>query len=141
MKNKPYLIFVEGQDRVGKTTIVPKIFNCRNKIDNVFDRGPMSNMVYNEIFNRNYEFEKYLELFTKNMIIIYLVADEEVIKERTIKTNDYQVPLNDILKHSKIFEKYYELLLKKDINICKIDTSFNDIENVCEKAIEYINNI
>lgn len=141
-KNKPYIVFIEGQDRVGKTSIIKPLFEARGKIDNILDRGPLSNYVYSKIYNRNVILDYYHFNFAlSEYIIIYLDLDIEEIKRRTIESNDFGVPLEDIPFHKQEFDKAYEIFKHwhKD-NIYKIDCNNKTIQEIVNEIKEILDN-
>ena len=141
--NKPYIVFIEGQDRVGKTSLIRPLFEARDKIDNIIDRGPLSNYVYSKLYNRPVYLELYLlSYLVSDYIIIYLDLDINEIKRRTIETNDFGVKLEDIELHKKLFDEAYEKFRTYDNNrIFKIDCNNKTIEQIVNEIKNILNSL
>lgn len=106
-KEKALIIFIEGQDRCGKTSIIKHVFKGLRKIHNVIDRGPMSNLVYSTMFKReDVDLDSYLYFLKDERILtFYLDTHIDIIKQRTIDSNDYKVPLSEIEDHKLAWDK------------------------------------
>ena len=109
---KPKLLIFDGLDRVGKTTTIKKVWKARGCIDSCIDRGILSNLVYNNCFDRDVDRESYLELMpdSVNVIYIYMYADAKVIKQRAIDSNDDGYTLEELEKQALVFDDAFTWL-------------------------------
>lgn len=138
MKKQALIIFIEGQDRCGKSSLIKPLFDELDKIHNIIDRGLMSNYVYSKEYNREVDLNSYLDILKKPEIVtIYLDPSEDEIKNRTEKSNDYNVPLNEIHHHKQIWNEAY-LQMKDYENVFKIDNTNLSILETVEKIKKLI---
>lgn len=139
---KALMVFIEGQDRSGKTSTIIPIFSKTGKIHNIIDRGPLSNLVYSILFKRkNVDLISY-EYFLMNerILTFYLDTSIEQLKQRTILSNDYNVSLDDIEVHKKVWKETTDKF-KNNKNFFVIDNSEltikETIDIISKKIIEY----
>lgn len=135
---KPYIIFIDGQDRCGKSSIVKDIFKDTGMIHNVIDRGPMSNMVYSKMYNRAIDTKLYKNILKDiNIITIYLNPSIKTLKNRTITSKDFGVPIKQIKYHKKMFNNVYNEI--KDFpNVFCINNSNLTIQQTIKKIVKII---
>jgi hypothetical protein len=101
---KQAVVIFEGMDKTGKTTLKEEFNKRTNFIHYVVDRGPISNIVYNNLFNREKELNDFFEklcvsIRNVNHLIVYCYANENDIKERLKKHNEELPENTTILKH------------------------------------------
>lgn len=133
----PTFIVIEGVDRTGKTTLqhsLNKFFNFKYI---VIDRSHLSHIVYNKIFKRGVDEKYYKEIETKfremDTILIYLFAEPDTIFARLNQEENHEEI--DIIKHLKVYRKYYNKCTLKKISI---NTSMCSINEVFELAKNFI---
>jgi len=103
-KVKPQIIILDGVDKVGKTTLKRMIDKHFNYFHLVMDRGPLSHMVYNIVYNRqnqNLHIENITELCSK-AILIYITANPQIVQKRI--DNSHTEPEIDIKKDMQLFD-------------------------------------
>jgi len=74
---KQAVVIFEGMDKTGKTTLKEEFNKRTNFIHYVVDRGPISNIVYNNLFNREKnlnDFFKSFFVFIKMLIILLYIV-------------------------------------------------------------------
>jgi len=104
--NKPKLIIFEGMDRTGKTTLMKKVWNLRGQIDCCVDRFIISNIVYNEYYERKIDDTNYALFLpdTLNTVIIYINATYSDYKQRAISTKEDYMNYDNWCVQKKLFE-------------------------------------
>ena len=120
-------IEIEGIDKCGKDLIVNYINRLANFKYVVHARGMLSNMVYDEKFGRNYDYE-----LTYKPVIIYLDVDEEDRLIRCIFTKEEPI---DADSDRKLFEKYIKVLKDKGITILRYNTSKDSPYHIAKQII------
>ena len=141
MENKePKLIIFDGLDRVGKSTTLQLVWKARGKIDTCIDRGILSNLVYNILFDRNLPLCSYLNLMpnNKNILYIYLTGDIKALKQRAIDTKDDMYDIAELEKQKNLFDNYYEILKLefKNVKFVTINTTLFNQEEVVAEILE-----
>lgn len=132
MKITNYLLEIEGIDKSGKdilTTYIHKLSNFKYVI-NV--RGILSNLVYNDKFNRQVEYDVYYK-----PIIIYLDVEED---DRLIRCSLTKEPEIDANLDRLLFEKYMKILENKGITIFRYNTSKMTPYQIAKDFLKTINN-
>lgn len=127
-------IEIEGVDKVGKDLLAGYIDRLSNRRYVVNARGLLSMMVYSDIYNRNYDYQKELE-DNKNTLVIYLKADIEDLQIRHKLSNE---PKIDIERDMKVFDDYVEVFLEKGIRVLTFDTSKETPYSIAKAVLEYI---
>lgn len=119
---KAKLIFIEGVDRAGKTSLISAIHKITNYKHVIFDRGVISNMVYtaknrfNEEIMASYEaLENQLSL--TNHLVIHVTCDSNEIMKRIKATNHEDV---DIETDKQLFDTF---IATTSLNVVKVDTT------------------
>lgn len=134
--SKQTIVIFEGIDKSGKSTLLKKFNELTNYKYWVLDRGFVSSLVYNELFNRENK-EEYLKLAKKmckefDIHIVYCYASYFDIQERLKNANETLPPeLEDILDVSYTFEYYLRQL---PCNKLYLNTSTESIDE-CVKSI------
>lgn len=111
------IITIDGVDRTGKNMLHSYLgLVCNNKYV-ITDRGILTQIAYNEKFNRHY---KYNINNYKNNIIVYLYADVNDLNIRCKLTNE---PKFDIEGDLKLFNEKLLELEKSGFIIFRYNTS------------------
>jgi hypothetical protein len=125
---RPTIIYFEGVDKTGKSSILKEF----NKISNfeyyTSDRSPISTMVYSELFGRNINSEilmDYLRTNKINILIVYTHCSESKIKKRLIESNHESI---DISENLRLFDNIINKLESENFNIIKINTNQTSAE-------------
>jgi len=131
----PRLIFVEGVDRVGKTTLIEAIHKATDYKHIIVDRGVISNMVYS-ISKKRYSkrnMEKYNEIDSSlgrmNALVIYVTCDTDIIQKRIELTNHEYV---DVDFEKELFEDFVSTT---EMCMVKVDTGKNTTDEIVEKLL------
>jgi len=127
------LIVFEGMDKVGKTSLISEFHKNTNYKYLVQDRGILSFRAYNELYNRNknYDYKDEIDQFKKiDILTVYLRPPEELIKQRFIESNEPKLPVGTIHSNLNVFDKKYK---EFELPKIKIDTS-----NSFDECIECI---
>ena len=133
-------------DRTGKTTLMKKVWELRGRVDCCVDRYIVSNIVYNEFYERKTALNslEYLDFIEDNnkTIIVYVTTTYSDYKERALKTNHeiLEYDLWDCL--NSLFDKIM-MKLEEDwfsnIKIIKIFNSNNDnLDILAQKIVNEI---
>lgn len=145
MVSRPKLIIVDGPDRVGKSTTLEKVWKARGKIDSCIDRGILSNLVYNKVFDR-----KVLDVWYENLMpnssdvfYIYFECSSEVLKMRAEDTNDDEYSSQEIADQQQLFFKKFHWLKKMffNVNFITVNTELFTQEEVVEFILKKINEV
>ncbi len=110
--NKYDMIFFEGLDRIGKTTVKKELERITNYKYIMFDRGHLSAICYEKLKNRGNDilyYETQLNKLRNNfrIMIIYLrINNIEVIKKRVKDEKEEILLFDEVEKLSKIYDKY-----------------------------------
>lgn len=140
--SKSWIIFVDGVDKSGKSTLIKELNKATNYRHTIIDRGPLSTAVYIDKFDRNESSEECINnlnnlLKTGNVIQILCRATSDKIVERVKLNNEkdygnFEDPYflkSQIIKDLDLFNIYYNKLL---LNAFELDTSYNSIYNCVE---------
>lgn len=125
---KDYLLEIEGLDKCGKDILVNYINRLSNFRFIVHARGLLSNMVYSEKFNRNYDYE-----LVYKPIIIFLDVDEEDRLIRCKITGESSIDANN---DKALFEKHLKLLKEKGFRVLRYNTSKMTPYQIAEDIIK-----
>jgi len=108
---KPILLIIDGMDRTGKTSVIKEINKQTNYAPLIIDRGPIGYKAYSELFNKDNKPEDYDMLETSllhvNHLCVYLFADENIIYNRCIDTNEPLI-YKGIRENLRLYKKYYD---------------------------------
>lgn len=87
---KYYTVSLDGIDKVGKSTLVKYLAKMSNYTLNILDRGPITNIVWNEIQKRDVQYD--LNMW-KTTLFVRLVAEEADWNIRCAINNEPPMPL------------------------------------------------
>lgn len=134
---KPKIIFIEGVDRTGKSSLAEAIQKATNYKHVVFDRGVISNMVYS-ISKQRYKRENMdaYEDIAKgigdidNHLLIYLKCSDKELERRIKETNHEEV---DFKTEKQLFELFVD---QGYFHTMRADTSKFTTEEIVEWLLE-----
>lgn len=134
------LIFFEGVDKVGKSTLINEVNKKTNYKHTLIDRGPISNLVYNKLLNRDCkEVIKTLDELSKiDYLVIYVEANNDIIKERMNKHNEKLI-------HEKLYDidnvknTFINSLQNCYCNYIVVNTTDKTIQESIDEILNYIN--
>lgn len=118
-------IEIEGIDRAGKDTLAQYINKMTNYKYLMRVRGWLSQQVYSDLYNRNYEYENY------QPIIIFLDIDYEDWKIRCELTNEQDIDFES--NRNAFFNR-----LKEVNNIYVFNTSRMTPYEIAQEVIEIL---
>lgn len=138
------LIIFEGADKTGKTTLLRKLLKESNYKHIVYDRGPISQLAFDILFNRNSDENLTTvinELNRLKNLVVLCKCDSDIIKQRLIDAGE-KLPkeLENIERVQYVFE---HISLMSGFNVLKLDTGENDLDECLDiifKEIERIEN-
>lgn len=133
-------IILEGIDRCGKGSLhkyLERLGNFKYIID---DRGILTQLVYNEKFNRGVEYN--LDEY-KNDLIIYLYAEPKDLEIRFKMTNEPSLYkdlsiIEGINKDLEIYDKYVNILNDEGYIIYSFNTTNMTPYNVAKSIIHIL---
>ncbi len=139
---KPYIIFLDAQDRGGKSSLLAPLFAARGKLDLTVDRGPVSNYVYSKMYEREVDLSDYLRMHQNpHIVTIYLDVDEKELARRTIESNDYHVKLEDIPKHKVLFNETVALFIRAGCKIITVKVTNETVEELVKKIAKIVDEL
>ena len=139
---KPLIVVFEGQDKVGKTTLVNEFNKASGFSHLVLDRLTTSSFVYTEAFNRGpnvmEHFKKVHEAFRDNFTVVQvlLVSNEVDILKRLHDAGE-MLPkeLSDI---DKIQNKFLKFSKESGFNLVIINTSEKTIDEAVDIVVDSV---
>lgn len=134
------IIFFEGIDKVGKTTLIRAFHERTNYKYITVDRGPISFLVYNKLRNRNRNITYNMIVNDIKALYVCMVADENDIKARFIEHNEKDMSLNDIKPYLQEFIKTsFEFRPRSNSKKIFINTSEMTIDEEVDVILEALN--
>jgi len=136
------LIIFEGVDKTGKSTLLKEVLKRTNYKHIVYDRGPVSQIVYSYLFDRDLDSSIYYVTSTlrnlKNLIVL-CVADCDIIEQRLKDVNE-ELPdqLKDIKTVQKMFEAESYIL---GFNVLRVDTTNASVDECIDMILNKIKEI
>lgn len=138
----PKLLIFDGQDRTGKSSTMQAVWKARGKIDTCIDRGIISNLVYNKIYDRNVDESAYISLVPDSTDVYYFVffADIEVIQQRMKDTSHAIINSQQLLDEQQLFMHYFTTLKSfyEAIHFVLIDTTKTSQEEIVKMIVDKI---
>lgn len=131
------IVFIEGIDKSGKDTIARYVNEYTNYAHYVSARGPMSVIAYSEKFGRDSDNFEYLKKIKDNILIVYLVVDEDDFNIRCKLTNEPFINYNDDCKLFDDAAKYCMSTL--GLNVSKANTSKQTPQQIATLIVHTIN--
>lgn len=138
------LVIFEGIDKSGKTTLLREFLKRSNYKHIVYDRGPISQIVFSNVFAR--PIDKDLKYVIENLtkiknLVVLCEADCDIIRNR-LKEAGEKLPdeLTDIIS-TKL--KFRIITRTSGFNYIIVNTSENSIDEcleMIEKEVERIEN-
>lgn len=112
-------IEIDGVDKSGKNLLVNYIALLTNHKYVIYDRGILSQLVYNKLFNRQRDYTNQLK-DNSNTIVIHLWGN---LKDLEIRHKISNEPTINILEHRNEFFNMQKLLLDNGIFVFNYNTS------------------
>lgn len=109
------ILEIDGQDKVGKDTVLRYIELLSNYKYVIKSRGILSQLVYNDKFGRLYNYSLCYKPF-----VVLLTADTTDLYVRHRIAHE---PKSNIVKDSEAFLAYADMLRKKGVQVVEFDTS------------------
>ena len=127
-------IEIEGVDKTGKDTICQYINILSNYKYIISTRGILSQLVYNDLYNRNYDYDRHI-YDSDHTLIVYLTAKVEDLETRFAITKEPRIPIQT---HLDTFNKYRNVLTDKHIKILEYDTSEYTPYTIAKDVIDFM---
>lgn len=109
------ILEIDGQDKVGKDTVLRYIELLSNYKYVIKSRGILSQLVYNDKFNRQYDYSLCYKPF-----VVLLTADAVDLHVRHKIAKE---PKSNIAKDAEAFSAYANMLRRKGIQVIEFNTS------------------
>lgn len=137
---KSFMISIDGPDRAGKSSVIKAILKKSKGLHIMLDRAILSNIVYNNIYDRKHSEKDYWSLFEKftsaGLITVFLTANLDTLKQRYINTNEKDLDIKAYPKHLKVWNSIYNIAKKiGKNNVMKINTSDMSIDLAAKTII------
>lgn len=122
----------------GKNTLCSYISILSNYKYILNTRGLLSQLVYNDMYNRNVNYNEVIKEY-KNTLIIYLRADPEDLQIRGKLTNE---PNIDYKKHLEMFDKHAkEIRDNTSILLLDYNTSYMTPFQMAKIIVEFLEGV
>lgn len=134
---KIHCVALDGIDKAGKSTLVKYLAQLSNFTLTILDRGPLTNIVWNKIKNRdiNYDMEMW-----KNCIFVRLSVDKHDWEIRCRIHNEPPMPLS-YEEMNKAYDVEFETFKNRGFHVLEFNTTEMTQYKIAEKIIEYLNSI
>lgn len=116
---KYYCVSIDGIDKAGKGIIIKYLAKISNYTLNIFDRGIITNIVWNKMLDRNIDYE--LD-FWKNTLFVRLNVDKEDWKIRCAINNEPEMPIS-YEEMTKMYNDEFDRFKEMGFNMMSINTS------------------
>lgn len=126
-------IEIEGVDKAGKDTILSYIAILSNYKYTMNARGILSQLVYNEKFSRNYNYQ-----LSYKPLIIFLDLNETDHMVRCKLTHE---PKIDYSSDRDLFLKYLDILKNKNIEVWEYNTSDMTAYTIASDIVKRLENL
>jgi thymidylate kinase len=122
------IIVFDGVDKSGKSTLKKEFDKATNYFHWTVDRGPVSHIAYNIIYNR-YDQNNILEIINicPKIILVYCCTAPNIIEKR-ISTAPTEPEIN-VKKDIHTFDTVVLLLANRFKKIYRINTGLLDLDN------------
>lgn len=140
------VVFFEGVDKSGKTTLKDRFNKFTNYKHLVFDRGPLSSLVYDKIYKRSQsQRDAYGMLFglydrkVKCLVVLCEASNDDIRKRLNNVNEKLDEYIEDINKVKSKFEE--QAMLLKDIEMIDyiiLDTSEYSIDQCVGMIVDKI---
>lgn len=127
-------IDIEGVDKTGKDTICQYVNILSNYKYIINTRGILSQIVYNELYNRNADYNKCM-FDNDHTLIVYLTANLEDLETRFKLTGETRLPLQE---HIDVFNKARNMLRDNGIKVIQYDTSEDTPFTIAKDIIDFM---
>ncbi len=137
---KPQIIVFDGIDKVGKSTLKVMLDKATNFNHWVIDRGPLSHISYNIIYNRQGQ-NSLVNTITDvcaNAILVYVTASVDTINARVTETCHEQI---DILRDKATFDAILAATGYLWKGIITVDTSTDTEQESFQKILKGLANM
>jgi thymidylate kinase len=140
---KETIIILDGVDKTGKDTIQNELIKISNGKFLVINRGFISQIVYNRIYNRgineDYFFKKANTFYNLGIKFIVLTASENELIKRFDIHDEKDLLKSDIKKHLDVFNSVVnDLIIKTNVRVLLIDTTKKSINNTIIEILNYL---
>lgn len=132
MKLKYYCVSLDGIDKSGKSTLVTYLAKLSNYTLNILDRGPITNIVWNKIQQRNINYE--LDMW-KNTLFVRLNVNEEDWKIRCSIHHEPTMPLTFNAMNNE-YDKVFLDFKNKGFQTLEFNTSKYTQYQIAQKIIK-----
>jgi len=112
LQTKTKIIFFDGVDCTGKSTLIQNIHEKTEFKHILIDRGPFTNMVYGS-HKRHSFYKSYIDLVNEldlvdEVFFVYTTATPSVIMKRMKERNETDITPDDILPLMNLYDYYYK---------------------------------
>ena len=142
--SKARLVFMEGIDKVGKTTLIPGVREGTGFRHVIVDRGPISNMAYTAKFHRSTDIywdnnDLMVNIGPYSALVIVDASNEDVL-QRIKEAGD---PVIDPEKDRRLFESVFERCQPdiRDVPVLRVNTSAMSQERAVNKICYWLNRL
>ena len=134
-KMKIFTVSLDGVDKCGKSSLLPYLARMSNYTLNILDRGPITNIVWNKIQNRDVEYD--LEMW-KNTVFVRLLVDEEDWKIRCSIHKEPPMPLS-FSDMNAAYDEVFTQFKNNGFYVLEFNTSKMPQYKIAKKIIEFLN--
>lgn len=131
------IIFFCGNDRCGKSTTRKAFASKTGEKHVTFDRGPIDNLVYDEFYRKQAfnqdEIQDFLGAFarlSKQVWVVYLSVDYDVINERAQATENISYAKKDLVEIESLFMKYFGYAMNVGMRIMQVDATGKTVDAI-----------
>lgn len=134
------IIYFEGLDRTGKSSTRIKFAQATNQKYITFDRGILSNLVYDEMFRGKVlpweRIKTLVERFNRlqSTYFVYLSLSNNEINRRAKETEGIEHPIGELIACEKLFTKYIKAVTTLGLNVTTINCDGKTLEEVVEEV-------
>lgn len=133
-KLKYYSVFLDGIDKAGKSTLVAYLAKLSNYTLNIFDRGVITNIVWNKIQNRDVDYD--VEQW-KNTVFIRLNVDKEDWKIRCSIHHEPDMP-HSYEEMNERYDAVFDEFKKNGFKVLEFNTTLSTQYQIATSIIDYL---